>query len=145
MSKNETLLTKGVIHMCVKNVGRMDAYVRISAGLMMVSLGIMKHKGWMAALGSMKVAEGITRYCPVLDALNLSTLSDEELLDEALGSCVIDIEEDDDDDKTVWLMIGGFAIGTVLGIAFEKYILGLAFAIVGQGLGLILKAFDKKS
>ena len=37
--------------MCVKNVGRMDAYVRISAGLMMVSLGIMKHKGWMAALG----------------------------------------------------------------------------------------------
>ena len=84
--------------MCVKNVGRMDAYVRISAGLMMVSLGIMKHKGWMAALGSMKVAEGITRYCPVLDALNLSTLSDEELLDEALGSCVIDIEEDDDDE-----------------------------------------------
>ena len=78
--------------MCVKNVGRMDAYVRISAGL------IMKHKGWMAALGSMKVAEGITRYCPVLDALNLSTLSDEELLDEALGSCVIDIEEDDDDE-----------------------------------------------
>ena len=73
MSKNETLLMKGVIHMCVKNVGRMDAYVRISAGLMMVSLGIMKHKGWMAALGSMKVAEGITRYCPVLDALNLST------------------------------------------------------------------------
>ena len=50
--------------MCVKNVGRMDAYVRISAGLMMVSLGIMKHKGWMAAL----------------------------------GSCVIDIEEDDDDE-----------------------------------------------
>ena len=98
MSKNETLLTKGVIHICVKNVGRMDAYVRISAGLMMVSLGIMKHKGWMAALGSMKVAEGITRYCPVLDALNLSTLSDEELLDEALGSCVIDIEEDDDDE-----------------------------------------------
>ena len=84
--------------MCVKNVGRMDAYVRISAGLMMVSLGIMKHKGWMAALGSMKVAEGIPRYCPVLDALNLSTLSDEELLDEALGSCVIDIEEDDDDE-----------------------------------------------
>ena len=54
-------------------------------------------------------------------------------------------EEDDDNDKTVWLMIGGFAIGTVLGIAFEKYILGLAFAIVGQGLGLILKAFNKKS
>ncbi|WP_235069917.1 DUF2892 domain-containing protein [Turicibacter sp. TJ11] len=83
--------------MCVKNVGRMDAYVRISAGLMMISLGIMKHRGWMAALGSMKVAEGITRYCPVLDALDLSTLSDEELIDDAIGNCVIDIEEDDDD------------------------------------------------
>ena len=64
---------------------------------------------------------------------------------EALFGDAGDFEEDDDDDKTVWLMIGGFAIGTVLGIAFEKYILGLAFAIVGQGLGLILKAFDKKS
>lgn len=98
MSINERLLMKGVISMCVKNVGRMDAYVRISAGLMMVSLGIMKHKGWMAALGSMKVAEGITRYCPLLDALNLSTLSDEELIDDAIGNCVIDIEEDDDDE-----------------------------------------------
>jgi len=66
-------------------------------------------------------------------------------VDKALGIDTGLIEEDDDDDKTVWLMIGGFAIGTVLGIAFEKYILGLAFAIVGQGLGLILKAFDKKS
>lgn len=98
LSINETLLTKGVINMCVKNVGRMDAYVRISAGLMMISLGIMKHKGWMAALGSMKVAEGVTRYCPMLDALNLSTLSDEELIDDAIGNCVIDIEEDDDDE-----------------------------------------------
>lgn len=84
--------------MCVKNVGRMDAYVRISAGLMMISLGIMQHRGWMAALGSMKVAEGVTRYCPVLSMLNMSTLSDEELIDEALGSCVIDVEEDSDDD-----------------------------------------------
>ena len=56
-------------------------------------------------------------------------------VDKALGIDTGLIEEDDDDDKTVWLMIGGFAIGTVLGIAFEKYILGLAFAIVGQGLG----------
>ena len=66
-------------------------------------------------------------------------------VDKALGIDTGLIEEDDDDDKTVWLMIGCFAIGTVLGIAFETYILGLAFAIVGQGLGLILKAFDKKS
>ena len=83
--------------MCVKNVGRMDAYVRISAGLMMISLGIMQHRGWMAALGSIKSKVSLG-YCPVLSMLNMSTLSDEELIDEALGSCVIDIEEDNDDD-----------------------------------------------
>lgn len=83
--------------MCLKNVGRMDAYVRISAGLMMVSLGIMRHKGWLAALGSMKVAEGVTRYCPVLDMFNCTTYTDEELLEEALG-CDIDCEYDDDYD-----------------------------------------------
>ncbi|BEH90394.1 MAG: DUF2892 domain-containing protein [Leuconostoc sp.] len=83
--------------MCVKNVGRTDAYIRISAGLMLISLGIMKHKGCLAALGSLKVAEGVTRYCPVLDLFNCSTMSDEELLDEALGSCVLDVEEDDDE------------------------------------------------
>ena len=83
--------------MCVKNVGRTDAYIRISAGLMLISLGIMKHKGCLAALGSLKVAEGVTRYCPVLDLFNCSTMSDEELLDEALGSCVLDVEEDEDE------------------------------------------------
>ncbi len=64
--------------MCVKNVGRTDAYIRISAGLMLISLGIMKHKGCLAALGSLKVAEGVTRYCPVLDLFNCSTMSDDE-------------------------------------------------------------------
>ncbi len=80
--------------MCQKNVGRLDSYVRISAGLMMISLGIMKHKGWLAAIGSMKVAEGVTRYCPILDLCNCTTLTDDELLEDELLEealeCVID-------------------------------------------------------
>ena len=83
--------------MCVKNVGRMDAYCRISAGLMMISLGILKRKGWLAALGSMKVAEGVTRYCPILDMCQMSTLTDDEMIEDALNNYVLDIEEDDDD------------------------------------------------
>lgn len=83
--------------MCSKNVGRMDAYVRISAGLMMVSLGIMRHKGWLTALGSMKVAEGVTRYCPVLDMFNCTTYTDEELLEEAFGCEYDDLEDDFED------------------------------------------------
>ena len=54
-----------------------------------------------------------------------------------------EFDADDDDDKVTWLMTGGFAIGMVLGIAFEKYILGLAFAMVGFGVGMILRALKK--
>lgn len=91
--------------MCQKNVGRFDSYVRISAGLMMISLGIMKHKGWLTAMGSMKVAEGITRYCPILDLCHFTTMSDDELLEEVLleealecaidGGCGCDYDDDD--------------------------------------------------
>ena len=98
MSNLDKLYVKGVITMCSKNVGRLDAYVRISAGLMMMSLGVMKHKGWLAAIGSMKVAEGITRYCPILDMCHCTTFTDEELLDEAFG-CAIDCDCDEDYDE----------------------------------------------
>ncbi|MGL4338279.1 MAG: YgaP family membrane protein [Turicibacter sp.] len=80
--------------MC-KNVGRLDAYLRISAGLMLVSLGIMKKKGWIAAIGSMKVAEGVTRYCPVMDLCHCTTMSDEEILEDALCMGASDYYGDD--------------------------------------------------
>ena len=67
-------------------------------------------------------------------------------IDEALGihaNNIDNIESIDNDDRGAWLMVGGFVIGTVLGIAFEKYILGLAFAMVGFGIDIMLKAFKK--
>ena len=74
-----------------KNVGRLDAYLRIAAGLSLISFGIMKKKGWMAVLGSFKVSTGVTRYCPMLDALQLSTVCEDELLED------YDCEYDDSD------------------------------------------------
>lgn len=56
-----------------KNVGDIDAFLRITAGLSMLGIGIRKHSDSFIFLGSMKVAEGITRFCPVLYALGIST------------------------------------------------------------------------
>lgn len=64
--------------------------------------------------------------------------------DEALGIPKTVNEDEDDDDSIVWLMIGGFVIGTGLGIAFENYILGFAFAMVGYGGGMVIRAIKKK-
>lgn len=56
-----------------KNVGDLDRYIRIAGGLFMLGYGTKRDSVLMMALGSLKVAEGITRYCPVLDKLGLST------------------------------------------------------------------------
>lgn len=62
----------------VRNVGTMDAYIRIALGLATltwVATGNTGRWGGAAALlGSMQVAAGITRYCPMLDAIGTTTL-----------------------------------------------------------------------
>lgn len=81
--------------MCQKNIGRLDAYIRISTGIVITSMGIMRDKGWLTVLGGMKIAEGVTRYCPMLDIMGLSTISDEEILEDILGFDCDDEFEDD--------------------------------------------------
>lgn len=56
-----------------QNIGRFDQYLRISAGLTMLGMGIRRNSLIMMMLGSMKVAEGITRWCPMLHMLGFST------------------------------------------------------------------------
>lgn len=56
-----------------KNVGNFDANVRITAGLSFLGLGILKGSKPMIYLGAMKVAAGITRFCPILYLLDIST------------------------------------------------------------------------
>ena len=65
------------------------------------------------------------------------------LLDFSIDNA-LDVEiENDNDDKIEWLIIGGFIIGNTLGIAFDNYMLGYVFAMIGLGLGFVLKTFKK--
>ncbi len=56
-----------------KNVGDLDSFLRIAAGLSMLGIGIKKDCNPLILVGSMKVAEGIIRYCPLLSLMGMST------------------------------------------------------------------------
>lgn len=76
---------------------------------------------------------------PDVDSLKKLANLLEFSIDEAL-------EIDDyskDDTKIEWLIIGGFIIGNALGMIFNNYIFGYAFAMIGLGLGFIIKEFKK--
>ncbi|WP_425449646.1 YgaP family membrane protein [Dethiothermospora halolimnae] len=62
-----------------KNVGDLDAYLRITGGLTMFGVGVAKDSSSLIALGAMKVAEGITRFCPALYMLGISTNNDDNM------------------------------------------------------------------
>lgn len=64
----------------VKNVGGLDAYCRIAGGLTLLGMGIMCSSKTLSFLGSMKVAEGVTRFCPILYLLDKDTLEWDEKL-----------------------------------------------------------------
>lgn len=74
-----------------KNVGDLDAFLRITAGLSMLGLGIKRDSNSFILLGSMKVAEGLTRFCPLLYLMGISTEDDNmlkpRLLMENLKRC----------------------------------------------------------
>lgn len=56
-----------------KNVGDIDATFRLSGGFTLLGMGIVKKSTFMVVSGSMIIAEGITRFCPLLYILGLST------------------------------------------------------------------------
>lgn len=61
-----------------ENVGVVDAYLRIFGGLTLLALGAGRKLGRTSSilavvLGASKVAEGMTRYCPLYDLLDLSS------------------------------------------------------------------------
>jgi len=59
-----------------KNVGDLDALIRIWGGLFMLGLGINRDSYSLMAVGAGKVAEGVTRFCPMLYMLGLSTVEE---------------------------------------------------------------------
>ncbi|MFQ9797911.1 MAG: DUF2892 domain-containing protein [Clostridia bacterium] len=52
-----------------ENVGILDAFMRITLGYTLLSMGQKKDSGWMTVLGSLKIAEGITRFLPSFTSL----------------------------------------------------------------------------
>ena len=59
-----------------KNVGDLDSFIRITMGLSILGIGIKKDSNIMIFLGAMNVAEGITRFCPLLSLIKFSTRGD---------------------------------------------------------------------
>jgi len=57
-----------------KNVGRLDSYLRLTVGFSMLGFGIAKKSDLMILLGAGKIAEGITRFCPMLYVLGITTV-----------------------------------------------------------------------
>lgn len=59
-----------------KNVGDLDAYLRITGGFTLLGMGILDRSRFTIMIGAMKVAEGMTRFCPMLHMLGMNTLND---------------------------------------------------------------------
>ena len=68
-----------------QNVGRMDAYLRVSGGLTLLGWGIMKKSVPAVAMGAMKVAEGVTRFCPLMYLLHLDTMHEGGQQEESMA------------------------------------------------------------
>lgn len=67
-----------------KNVGTVDATIRITLGLLGLAYGVGKmtrrpHRTpWLLmTMSAMKVAEGVTRFCPMLYSAKMNTLTEE--------------------------------------------------------------------
>ncbi|WP_228409539.1 YgaP family membrane protein [Radiobacillus deserti] len=66
-----------------QNVGNVDAYVRLTCGFTMLSYAtarMIKNQNKegaliIAGLAAMKIAEGISRYCPMIDYVNRVVVS----------------------------------------------------------------------
>lgn len=78
-----------------KNVGRTDAMIRITGGLLGLAYGIGKmsrrpyNTPWLLmGLSAMKVAEGATRFCPMYAALGINSRKQngmQTIMDKAKG------------------------------------------------------------
>ena len=65
----------------VKKCWRTGCLCRIAGGLTLLSMGIICSSKPLSVLGSMKVAEGVTRFCPLLYLLDKNSFGwDEKLI-----------------------------------------------------------------
>ena len=75
----------------MKNVGMIDAGVRVAVGLTAFGLGVAKRKPAVIALGALGTASGLTGYCPVyaLAGMNSSNATSVLMcqLEQAVQAC----------------------------------------------------------
>ena len=77
-----------------KNVGELDAYCRIAGGLTLLGIGIMSSSKMISFLGSMKVAEGVTRFCPMLYFLDKDSFDWDKKLERKIEVMVETVTEE---------------------------------------------------
>ncbi|HHW69740.1 MAG TPA: DUF2892 domain-containing protein [Clostridiales bacterium] len=56
-----------------KNMSTIDSYIRLTAGFYLLGRGVKRSSNFLMIMGSMKIAEGITKWCPVFHICNIST------------------------------------------------------------------------
>jgi len=83
-----------------KNVGELDAFLRLTIGFLLLSIAIIKKSFWVALFSGKLIASGITKFCPLLFALGKNT--NDVLCDFGYNDDFYDEYEDydelDDDD-----------------------------------------------
>lgn len=57
-----------------QNIGDIDRFIRLTSGFYLLGIGIRKSSDLLMITGSMKIAEGLTRWCPVLHMLKRNTM-----------------------------------------------------------------------
>lgn len=77
---------------------------------------------------------------PDIENLTKMAILFEFSIDEVLG---LKVEKEEDNDEDDWLMIGGFIIGSALGICLDNAILMFVCTMIGYGLSFIIKAYKK--
>ncbi len=60
-----------------KNIGDIDATLRLSAGFTLLGTGIFKKSVLMILAGSVMIAEGVTRFSPLFYLLDFSTYDED--------------------------------------------------------------------
>lgn len=63
-----------------KNVGTLDAHIRLTLGFSLLGMGIISSSKSMVTLGALKIATGISRFCPIMHLLQITTLEEDDSL-----------------------------------------------------------------